>query len=276
MIFQTKPDWPQIPIHLQVWKGTCIQNSKPDLFSLLFKASSVSVPLGQLSVSGNPSAIMLFYRAVRGGCLETAALSCPDNISLCVVHHTPTYLSLGQIAPAELENFERLHNCSFGSGPSGLLGLSRRRKSKKDFLSTKSWGEIFVKVAFISIHHLSKKIRTFVPFQPNWTKENFSVFWNLAKVFCFATLFSVEQQCLTEKAALATFKVFICRALNTQSPDHVSAPRSDKRLRELGCTMSCPILLLCTEATINPTVSRKSFRHSYFHAMTHTTRILTV
>ena len=104
---------------MQVYKGTCVQNPKPDLFSLLFKASSVSVPLGQLSVSGNPSAIMLFYRAVRGGCLETAALSCPDNISLCVVHHTPaTYLSLGQIALLELENFERLHICSFW-----ILGL---------------------------------------------------------------------------------------------------------------------------------------------------------
>ena len=80
-------------------------------------------------VSGNPLAIMLFYQAVRGGCLETAALSCPDNISLCVVHHTPTYLSLGQIATAELENFERLHNCSFW--PSGLLSLSRREKLTK-------------------------------------------------------------------------------------------------------------------------------------------------
>ena len=272
-----KTDWPQIPIHLQVWKGTCFQNPKPDLFSLLFKASSVSVPLGQLSVSGNPSAIMLFYRAVRGGCLETAALSCPDNISLCVVHHTPTYLSLGQIALPELENFERLHICSFW-----ILGLLafwawvEGEKVKKISCPPKILVELFVKVVFISIYRISKKIRTFVPFQPNWTKENFSVFWNLAKVYSFATLFSVQQQCLTEKAALATFKVFICRALNTQSPDHVSAPRTDKRLRELGCTMSCLILLLCTEATINPTVSRKSFRHSYFHAMTHTTRILTV
>ena len=128
------------------------------MFSLLFKASSVSVPLGQLSVSGNPSAIMLFYRAVRGGCLETAALSCPDNISLCVVHHTPTYLSLGQIAPAELENFERLHNCSFGSGPSGLRGLSRREKIKTIFCPLKSLVKLFVKLHSFPFIIFPKKI----------------------------------------------------------------------------------------------------------------------
>ena len=67
-------------------------NSSPDLFQCqifsicpnVFKVGCL--PAGQLCVSGNPSAIMLFYQAVRGGCLETGALSCPDNISL----HTPT------------------------------------------------------------------------------------------------------------------------------------------------------------------------------------------
>ena len=67
-------------------------NSSPDLFRCqifsicpnVFKVGCL--PAGQLCVSGNPSAIMLFYQAVRGGCLETGALSCPDNISL----HTPT------------------------------------------------------------------------------------------------------------------------------------------------------------------------------------------
>ena len=142
-----KTNWPQIQIHLQVYRGTCVQNPKPDLFSLLFKTSSVSVPLGQLSVSGNPSAIMLFYRAVRGGCLETAALSCPDNISLCVVHHTATYLSLGQIALLELENFERLHICSFW-----ILGLLafwawvEGEKVKKISCPPKILVELFVKV----------------------------------------------------------------------------------------------------------------------------------
>ena len=90
----------------------------PNVFTLSQCSKCGDVPCGQPCVSGNPSAIMLFYRAVRGGCLETAALSCPDNISLCVVHHTPTYLSLGQIALPELENFERLHICSFW-----ILGL---------------------------------------------------------------------------------------------------------------------------------------------------------
>ena len=187
IIFQTKPDWPQIPIYLQVWKGTCAQNPKPDLFSLLFKASSVSVPLGQLSVSGNPSAIMLFYRAVRGGCLETAALSCPDNISLCVVHHTPTYL---YARPNRLQSWKTLKGCIIALF--GLLGLSRRRKSKNNFLSTKSLGEIFVKVAFISIYHISKKSGHLFLFNPSGQRiiSQFSEIWPKFIVLQLCFLFS--------------------------------------------------------------------------------------
>ena len=177
---------------MQVYKGTCVQNPKPDLFSLLFKASSVSVPLGQLSVSGNPSAIMLFYRAVRGGCLETAALSCPDNISLCVVHHTPTYL---YARPNRLQSWKTLKGCIialFGPATSGLLGLSRRRKSKNDFLSTKSLGEIFVKVAFISIYHISKKSGHLFLFNPSGQRRisQFSEIWPKFIVSQLCFLFS--------------------------------------------------------------------------------------
>ena len=60
----------------------------PNVFTLSQCSKCGDVPCGQPCVSGNPSAIMLFYQPVRGGCLERGALSCPDNISLCV--HTPT------------------------------------------------------------------------------------------------------------------------------------------------------------------------------------------
>ena len=62
----------------------------PNVFTLSQCSKCGDVPCGQPCVSGNPSAIMLFYQPVRGGCLERGALSCPDNISLCV--HTPTSL----------------------------------------------------------------------------------------------------------------------------------------------------------------------------------------
>ena len=60
----------------------------PNVFTLSQCSKCGDVPCGQPCVSGNPSAIMLFYQAVRGGCLETGALSCRDNISFC--GHTPT------------------------------------------------------------------------------------------------------------------------------------------------------------------------------------------
>ena len=97
--------------------------------------------------------------------------------------HQP--ISRSAKSPPELENFERLHNCSFGSGPSGLLGLRRRRKRKKDFLSTKSLGEIFVKDAFISIHHISKKNPDICSFSTQLDKGEFLSFLKFGQSFLF-------------------------------------------------------------------------------------------
>lgn len=189
-------------------------------------------------VSGNPLAIMLFYQAVRGGCLETGALSCRDNISFC--GHTPT-------------SQPRRHHS--------------RKKSKNMFYwnlrigdnTTIKLNKLYFKLSktlLIILHNLQYIARYF--------DKDFSNFVIFSRKCHFLHLW-VEQ--LTEKAAAAMFKVSIC-SRSQWSSDHVSAPRPDKGLQNLGA-MICPVLPLCTTTRCRQLLSRQ-FLESHFSILTFT------